>query len=178
MRGCFTKQCELETGSSFVCTVHLTFALCTTLHLAIAMSGNQYAAHFVPLESSPEIFNFLIAGLGASSNLKFREVYTLDELDQLPHPALALILIFPTSTTYERHKAVEEATAQEKPHSDGEVVWFKQTINNACGLYAILHAICNSDGTQFIGKIRFTCYLITELKLSRAGVIPSKPDSC
>lgn len=136
------------------------------------MSSNQYAAHFVPLESSPEIFNFLIDGLGASSNLRFREVYTLDETDQLPHPALALILIFPTSTTYERHKAVEEATIHENTHDDGEIVWFKQTINNACGLYAILHAICNSDGKQFIGKLNFMCYITTELSLSRTGVIP------
>lgn len=32
-----------------------------------------------------------------------------------------------------------------------EVVWFRQTINNACGLYAILHAICNFDVRRFIG---------------------------
>jgi ubiquitin carboxyl-terminal hydrolase L3 len=139
------------------------------------MSESRYAAHFVPLESDPHVFDSLIHGLGASPNLTFQEVYTLDEPDQLPHPALALILILPTSTTYERHKAVEESTTQENTHDDGEVVWFKQTINNACGLYAILHAICNGDGRQFIGTLYLTRFPIIELNFSRAGVIFSEP---
>ena len=111
--------------------------------------GGQYQTHFVPLESDPDIFNFLLHSLRANAKLIFKEVYTLDEPDILPHPALALILIFPTSNAYESRKTLEEASTTEHLRN---VVWFKQTINNACGLYAVLHAVCNGDGKSFIGK--------------------------
>jgi hypothetical protein len=31
-------------------------------------------------------------------------------------------------------------------------MWFKQTINNACGLYSILHAVCNGEARKYIRK--------------------------
>lgn len=34
-------------------------------------------------------------------------------------------------------------------------MWYKQTINNACGLYGILHAISNGDSRDFVGKNDF-----------------------
>ncbi|KAF2844509.1 cysteine proteinase [Plenodomus tracheiphilus IPT5] len=108
------------------------------------MSESQYATHFVPLESDPEIFSDLLHSLGASRKVVFEEVYSLDGSVEVPHPALSLILILPTSKAYEENKAREEAIIASTEHNGGEVVWFKQTINNACGLYAILHAICNS----------------------------------
>jgi ubiquitin carboxyl-terminal hydrolase L3 len=86
-------------------------------------------------------------------------VYSLDE-DFLPHPAIALILIFPTSDSYEAAKATDEALREHYSGSgpDEDVIWFKQTINNACGLYAILHAVCNGDAVRFIRIYRhFSC---------------------
>jgi ubiquitin carboxyl-terminal hydrolase L3 len=32
------------------------------------------------------------------------------------------------------------------------VVWFKQTINNACGMYAVLHALSNGSCRRFLGE--------------------------
>ena len=32
-----------------------------------------------------------------------------------------------------------------------EMIWIRQTIDNACGLYAILHATCNPETREFIG---------------------------
>lgn len=32
-----------------------------------------------------------------------------------------------------------------------DVTWFKQTINNACGFYGILHAICNGEARKMMG---------------------------
>ncbi|KAG9228476.1 hypothetical protein BJ875DRAFT_477378 [Amylocarpus encephaloides] len=65
-----------------------------------------------------------------------------------PHPALALVLVFPTTDGYETQKIAEEATCEEYGGSgeDEDVVWFKPTINNACGLYSILHAVSNGPG--------------------------------
>lgn len=117
-------------------TIHLTNRSDTFLTM-----DSPYRKHFIPLESDPEIFNKLIYSLGASPSLAFEDVVSLDELTALPHPALALILIFPTTQDYEKQKA-----GANKTYSIGSsgVVWFKQTINNACGLYAILHSLGNN----------------------------------
>ncbi|KAH7389437.1 ubiquitin carboxyl-terminal hydrolase, family 1 [Phaeosphaeria sp. MPI-PUGE-AT-0046c] len=116
------------------------------------MSAERYRKHYFPLESNPDVFTDLVHKLGVSPTLRFQDVFTLDELELLPRPALALILIFPTSEAYESQKAKEEAMYEEYVGSteEEEVVWFKQTINNACGLYAMLHAVCNGDARNFI----------------------------
>jgi len=116
------------------------------------MTANSYQKHFVPLESNPDVFTQLIHDLGVSPDLSFQDVLTLDDSALFPRPALALILIFPTSDAYETQKAKEEAEYEEYTGgTDKEgVVWFKQTINNACGLYAILHAVCNGSARDFI----------------------------
>jgi ubiquitin carboxyl-terminal hydrolase L3 len=117
------------------------------------MSANRYQKHFIPLESNPDVFTQLIHDLGVSPTLSFKDVLTLDEPALFPRPALALILIFPTSETYEAQKAKEAAVYEEGSTDKEDVVWFKQTINNACGLYAILHAVCNGDARDFIRKL-------------------------
>ena len=116
------------------------------------MSANRYRKHFIPLESNPEVFTQLSHNLGASSSLRFQDVLSLEEPALFPRPALALILIFPTPPTYEDQKAKEEATDEEcmEVGDEEDILWFKQTINNACGLYAILHALCNGDARSLI----------------------------
>ncbi|KAF2455014.1 hypothetical protein BDY21DRAFT_387166 [Lineolata rhizophorae] len=126
------------------------------------MSVKRYRKHFIPLESNPDVFTDLIHKLGASPTLGFRDVLTLDEPELLPRPALALILIFPTLEAYESQKEKEEALYEECAGSarEEEVVWFEQTINNACGLYAILHAVCNGDARNFIHTGSFLATLL------------------
>jgi ubiquitin carboxyl-terminal hydrolase L3 len=116
------------------------------------MEPGQYRKHFIPLESNAEVFTNLIHKLGVSLALHFQDIYSLDD-EFLPRPAIALILIFPTSAAYEAEKSKVEATYEKySGFGPGEdVTWFKQTINNACGLYAILHAVCNGDATNSIG---------------------------
>ena len=117
------------------------------------MDATRYSKHFVPLESNPDVFTRLAHDLGASSVLRFQDVPTLEEPALFPRPAIALILIFPTSTSYEAQRAKEEADDVKSPKERIDmvnVVWFKQTINNACGLYAILHAVCNGPARKYI----------------------------
>ncbi|KAJ9666301.1 ubiquitinyl hydrolase 1 [Coniosporium apollinis] len=114
-----------------------------------------YKKHFIPLESNPELFTQLIHQLGISPSLAFQDVYSIEDPDLLSfisRPVLALILVFPTSEVYERHKVQEEATARDYGGAgdDQPVMWFKQTINNACGLYGILHAVSNGDAKGHI----------------------------
>ena len=114
-----------------------------------------YTKHYIPLECNPDLFTHLLHELGVSSDLIFQDVLSLDPnmLAFVPRPVLALILVFPTSDVYEKEKAIEEY-ARKDYEGKGEtedVIWFKQTINNACGFYGILHAICNGEAKEMIG---------------------------
>ncbi|KAG9193033.1 ubiquitin carboxyl-terminal hydrolase L3 [Alternaria panax] len=114
-----------------------------------------YNKHFIPLESNPDVFTELAHELGLSTSLGFEDVLSIDDrelLGFLPRPALALILVFPTTGEYEKRAQDEDATLEDF-HCSGSVVFFRQTINNACGLYAILHAICNGEARQRIDDV-------------------------
>ncbi|KAJ7173075.1 ubiquitin carboxyl-terminal hydrolase [Mycena crocata] len=111
--------------------------------------------HFIPLESDPSLFTQLINGLGVHS-LEFQDVLSLDSADllptgcfALPEPVYALVLIYPTPEDYEAQLAAERR--EEAPYAgcglEEPVIWFDQTIHNACGLYAILHAVSNIGPT-------------------------------
>lgn len=100
----------------------------------------------------------LIHNLGVSSKLAFHDVFSIDEPELLafvPRPAYALLLVFPVSAAYERSRRDEDA-ARDEYHGTGpdeEVVWFKQTIRNACGLIGLLHGVANGEAREHIGKI-------------------------
>jgi ubiquitin carboxyl-terminal hydrolase L3 len=132
------------------------------------MSPRTYTKTFLPLESNPEIFTSLAHNLGLSSALKFTEGYDLDED---VGEVLAYVLAFPTDEGYdERHDNDDGNHKRETEHggtevgskqgdekdgverkADGEgVFWLRQTIHNACGLYALLHATCNGEARKQI----------------------------
>lgn len=97
----------------------------------------------------------LVRQLGLSPTLQFHDVYSLTEpglLAFLPRPALALLLVFPVTDTYEKFREEEDASRQEYAGSgpDEQVVWFKQTIRNACGLIGLLHAVTNGGARDQI----------------------------
>lgn len=110
---------------------------------------------FVPLENNPEVMTRLAHELGLSSSLQFHEVYSLTEpslLEFLPRPAHALLLVFPITDTYEKFRTQEDSSRPDYSGSGSEepVVWFKQTIRNACGLIGLLHAITNGEAREQI----------------------------
>jgi ubiquitin carboxyl-terminal hydrolase L3 len=109
-----------------------------------------YRKHFIPLESNPDVFTTLIHKLGVPESLKFQDVLSLDDAELLaflPRPAYALVLVLPATEQYEARVAEEDIHVEEgQPR--GDVLFFKQTINNACGLYAILHAVCNGKARE------------------------------
>ncbi|KXH28335.1 ubiquitin carboxyl-terminal hydrolase, family 1 [Colletotrichum salicis] len=113
-----------------------------------------YNKAFIPLESNPQVFNELITALGASPNLHFQDIFTLDDPAFLPSKILALVLVFPTTPAYEARLTAEDAGAKDwmvgHDEEDEDAVWFKQTINNACGLYAVLHALANGRAKDFL----------------------------
>lgn len=107
---------------------------------------------FPPVQANREAFNDLIQLLGASPRLAFEDIdLDLDDCENWPHPAVALILVLHEGPSVK----VYFAPAPEYTGSGaGEpVVWFKQTINKPRGLYAVLHALSNGEAAKHIGKL-------------------------
>ncbi|KAF1814127.1 peptidase C12, ubiquitin carboxyl-terminal hydrolase 1 [Eremomyces bilateralis CBS 781.70] len=129
---------------------------------------------FVPLENNPEVMNQLIYQLGVSNAVAFHDVYSIDDPELLafvPRPAHALMLIFPTSDTYEKFRVEEDSKRDEYKGSgpDEPVIWYKQTIGNACGLIALLHGVSN-------GKVRDLIEPGSKLSQLLTDAIPLKPN--
>lgn len=126
------------------------------------------APAFIPLEANPELMTTLLHNLGLSPSLAIHDVYSLTDpslLAFLPRPALALLLVFPVSAAYESHRLAEDASLSDyrayttESKGDGEatkeeteepVLWFPQTIRNACGLIGLLHASLNGTARSQI----------------------------
>ncbi|KAK4165911.1 putative ubiquitin carboxyl-terminal hydrolase isozyme L3 [Cladorrhinum sp. PSN259] len=114
------------------------------------------ALSFIPLEANPPLMTELLHSLGVSQSLQIHDVYSLTDPELLafiPRPALALLLVFPVSATYESHRLAEDSlyTAPPAPaNSQEQILWFPQTIRNSCGLMGLLHASLNGPAQDFI----------------------------
>ncbi|WFD21835.1 ubiquitinyl hydrolase 1 [Malassezia equina] len=99
------------------------------------------ASPWVPLEANPALFSEWCAALGLDrTKYAFHDVFGLDEelLAMVPAPVEAVLFLFPLTP------ATEAEREQEKAASDDHLLWFKQTIGNACGTIGLLHAVANS----------------------------------
>ncbi|OBZ66485.1 Ubiquitin carboxyl-terminal hydrolase isozyme L3 [Grifola frondosa] len=116
------------------------------------MSPDGNIGRWIPLESNPEVLNEWAnkAGL-VVSQAQFQDIYGLDSelLAMVSQPVKAIILLFPISNESERRRKEEDAhiTAEGQHAIDPTVFYVKQTISNACGTIALLHALVNSDVT-------------------------------
>lgn len=100
----------------------------------------------IPLESNPSIFTELSYKLGLSPILQFHDVYSLTDpelLSFLPQPIFGIILLFPLTPNYEAYRKEKDAEAGTYENENPNIHWFKQTIGNGCGLYALLHLLAN-----------------------------------
>jgi ubiquitin carboxyl-terminal hydrolase L3 len=125
------------------------------------------------IENNPEVMSALVHKLGLSEKLAFHDVFSIDEPELLafvPRPAHALLLVFPVSETYEKFRIQED---KDRPEYQGhgpeeEVVWYKQTIGNACGLIGLLHGVSNGTARTNIGTVPSSIWdrLIKQLTIS------------
>ncbi|KAJ1730583.1 hypothetical protein LPJ61_002938, partial [Coemansia biformis] len=116
-----------------------------------ATKPSEGKLRWVPLESSPEAMNKMIHALGVDKSVGFSDVWGLDDelLDMVAQPVRALVFLFPQSEDG-RGPRMEEAAAASNTVSPK--VWFtRQTIGNACGTMAVLHALGNCQDTVTIG---------------------------
>jgi len=97
----------------------------------------------------------LATKLGLSSELQFYDIYSLDEpelLLEIPRPVLALLVIIPLTPAWDRDRKAEDAGKSDYAGFGHEepVIWFKQTIGNACGSTGLLHSVINGPAADFI----------------------------
>lgn len=98
------------------------------------MSEKQW----IPLESNPEVLTRFAHALGLSSLLTFTDVWSLDLIDVVPAPCHAVLLLLPLTDKI--------LSIPRIPPSSKRFPYFcKQTIGNACGTIAVLHAVLNSQ---------------------------------
>ncbi|ORZ18717.1 hypothetical protein BCR42DRAFT_324601 [Absidia repens] len=94
--------------------------------------NNSENQDWLPLEADPQI----IHESGVDARWKYIDI----------HAALALILLFPSTARYNEHIHEEETRLAKLEQSiSPNVVFFKQTIQSACGMIALLHSLANND---------------------------------
>lgn len=120
----------------------------------ITPEGQKY---FIPLENNPDVFTGLVHDIGLSPEVGFYDVYSIDDetlLALIPRPAFALIFITPAQMYYASRK--EDGIAADMEHiaydkdGDDPIMWFRQTIGNACGLMALIHSAANGEARQYV----------------------------
>ncbi|KAF9409997.1 hypothetical protein HW555_010799 [Spodoptera exigua] len=101
----------------------------------------------LPMESNPDTMNKYLEKLGVSEKWRMVDVIGLEEeaLSWVPRPVLAIILLFPLSDAYEKHRRDQENEIQVKglePPKD--VFHLKQVLSNVCGIIALVHSVANN----------------------------------
>lgn len=133
----------------------------------------------IPLESNPEIFNALSYKLGLSPVLQFHDVYSITDADMLaflPQPIYAVIMLFPITEGYENHRHRQDAGKPDVYGNESfqDIKWFKQTIGNACGLYALLHILSNLPSDFIIKNLILKETFLSQLKSTSTTADVSK----
>jgi ubiquitin carboxyl-terminal hydrolase L3 len=77
--------------------------------------------------------------------------YLQDLLAMVPRPVKAVLMLFPISDATEAAQAEEEARLKDNGQEITQNLWFmKQTISNACGTIAMLHAFANDPNLEAV----------------------------
>jgi ubiquitin carboxyl-terminal hydrolase L3 len=132
------------------------------------------SSRWLPLESNPDVVNAYLKKLGIPEKWHCVDVYGFDEdvLAMVPKPVVALLLLFPITAKYESH-AKEEATKL-SGGIPSDVYFIKQSIENACGTIAIIHALANNEKRIDIGTGVFKKFLEASKSVKpedRAGLL-------
>lgn len=104
------------------------------------MSNKQW----IPLESNPEVLSKFGLALGISPTLSFSDVWSLDLLDMVPSPRYAVLLLFPLTEKITAAETRSDISNYELDPTK-QPYFCRQTIGNACGTIALLHAAINSN---------------------------------
>lgn len=93
-------------------------------------------SRWIPLESNPEVLTRFANALGLGDGMMFCDVFSIDLLDMVPQPAMAVVLLFPLTPSIEAGTMRDMGDAT----TDSSTYFCKQTIGNACGTIGLIHA--------------------------------------
>jgi hypothetical protein len=101
-------------------------------------------------------------------------MYSLTEpelIEFLPRPAMALLFVYPGNEVQKGWTAKEDESRPDYSVSgpDEPIIFYPQTIGNACGLIGLLHCLINSPTTDLIMPG-------SDLDKLRNDTIPLQPD--
>uniref|UniRef100_A0A1L8ED88 Ubiquitin carboxyl-terminal hydrolase n=1 Tax=Haematobia irritans TaxID=7368 RepID=A0A1L8ED88_HAEIR len=102
---------------------------------------------WTPLESNPDVLTKYIHTLGVSKEWSLTDVMGLEPemLEWIPKPAKSIILLFPCSEKYEKHRAEEnERLSGEAQNHPKSLFYMRQFTSNACGTVALIHSVANN----------------------------------
>nr|UOP57048.1 putative ubiquitin carboxyl-terminal hydrolase [Thecaphora frezii] len=119
------------------------------------MSADNAPIRWVPLESNPELFTTWSHNMGLdSARFAFHDILGLEPelLQMVPQPVEAVLFLYPITAQTEEARQQEDAAAleQQAAEAEGETLWFKQTIGNACGTIGLLHALSNTRALEAV----------------------------
>jgi ubiquitin carboxyl-terminal hydrolase L3 len=102
---------------------------------------------WLPVESNPQVFNDFAKKLGwPVSRFVFQDLLSTEEwgLAMVPTPCLAVAMLYEINEAQEAHRAAEEVTRAAQTIPPASLPFFMtQTIPNACGTIALIHACAN-----------------------------------
>ncbi|CDF37373.1 unnamed protein product [Chondrus crispus] len=99
------------------------------------------AQQWIPLESNPEVLTGFGHALGVSPDLVFSDVWSLELLDMVPAPCHAVLLLFPLTPKLRNAEVADSTSLTDSPDAP---YFVRQTIGNACGTIALIHAALNA----------------------------------
>ncbi|TMS33069.1 hypothetical protein L596_000847 [Steinernema carpocapsae] len=126
------------------------------------------AIKWLPLESNPDIINVYIEKIGVK-DAEIIDVYGFDDdlLAFLPQPQHALLLCFPKyKKVDELMRPVYDELIKEGATVPEGLFFMNQKISNACGTFALFHALANNIDKIDLGTGPFRVWYNEALKLS------------
>lgn len=117
--------------------------------------------------------NQYAAQLGLSGDYQFYDVYGTDPdlLAMVPSGTIAVLLLFPCSDASNEHRQQEQARIEASGEIIDPAVYFcKQTVGNACGTIAIIHALMNNRSKLQLDEDKFLAKFLSET----AGMSPEE----
>lgn len=108
-----------------------------------------------PLENTPEVLEPYLQKIGVQDASVF-DLFSLEEIPEyIPRPVHALLFVFPSSGTKTIYKG-----SRILPKDSDKVLWYPQTIPNACGTIGLLHAVSNGGLRRKVSENDFIKSLI------------------
>jgi ubiquitin carboxyl-terminal hydrolase L3 len=110
------------------------------------------AQKWLPLESNPEILTEYATSLGLEPGYAFQDVLAFEDwaIEMVPGPVKAAVFLYPVKLEMQDAAVSSEEQSDSRCHLSATEVqvngtfFTKQTVGNACGTIALLHALGNN----------------------------------